>query len=198
MLADRLKELREARSWSQGHLADAARLNIRTVQRIEAGEPASPETLLSLAAALDVSLSELEPDRPMWAARGRMSHSRIAFAILLISPAALFIIVNLLRSAGIGGPFDLFARLGGKLVSFHAFNLVSPVVFLGGAALALVLCLPTLVRLRSTKVGPAAVSINGMELRAERGALLIAAVALVSAGLLLTYAAMEFLGTAAS
>ena len=60
MLGDRVKEMRERKAWSQGHLADAAGLNIRTVQRIEGGEPSSKETMLSLAAALGVDVSELE------------------------------------------------------------------------------------------------------------------------------------------
>ena len=59
MTGDQVKALREAKCWSQAHLAEAAGLNIRTVQRIEAGEPCAPETMLSLAAALDVEISKL-------------------------------------------------------------------------------------------------------------------------------------------
>jgi transcriptional regulator with XRE-family HTH domain len=194
MLADRLKAMREAKSWSQGHLADAARLNIRTVQRIEAGDPASRETLLSLAAALDVRVSELEPDARLWSGP-TLSPSRVALGAIFVFPAVLFIVVNLLRSIGMGGPFDFIARVGGKLMSFEAFNLVSPVIFLGGAAAAIVICAPALIRLRTTRVGRAGVSINAIELRAGRAALVVAAAAILAAGTLLTYAALELLHT---
>jgi transcriptional regulator with XRE-family HTH domain len=193
MLADRLKAMREAKSWSQGHLADAAQLNIRTVQRIEAGEPASHETLLSLAAALDVSLSELEPDARMWPEPIRLTRTKAAAATLFVCPAAVFIVVNLLRSMGIGEPFDFLARVGGKLMGFRTFNLVSPVVFLGGAAVAFILCVPALIRLRTTKFGRAGVNIDAIAVKADRTGLAIAATAILTAGTLLGYAALELL-----
>ena len=199
MLAGRLKAIREARSWSQGHLADAAQLNVRTVQRIEAGEPASHETLLSLAAALDINIAELELDERARSGMDGLSRSRAALAAVLVTPASLFIIVNLLRSAaGVAGPFDALANAGGKLVSFQTFNLVSPVVFLGGAAAAFVMCLPALVRLRTNKISRGAFNISGIELRSERTALIIAAAAVLSAGFLLSYAGLELLRTPVS
>ncbi len=195
MLGDKLKALRGARSWSQAHLADAARVNIRTVQRIEAGGPASSETLLSLAAALDVDVAELEPDARRQARGAGLSRTRLAIAIACIAPTALFIAVNLLRSmAGVSGPFDALADAGGKVMSLRAFNFVSPVVFLGGAGAALLLCLPTLVRVRSTRAREA-ISINGLELRAERTALMVAGAAILSATILVCYAALELIHT---
>jgi transcriptional regulator with XRE-family HTH domain len=194
MLGYKLKALREAKSWSQAHLADAARLNIRTVQRIEAGEPASYETLLSIAAALNVDVAELEPQARARAAVYGLSRSRLGLALLSISPAALFIIVNLLRSiAGISGPFDALAGAGGKLMSFHPFNLVSPIVFLGGPAVAVVLCMPALIRFRASKLGRGVLIINGLELRAHRTALATLGVAILTVAILLTYAARELL-----
>jgi hypothetical protein len=94
-------------------------------------------------------------------------------------------------------PYDLIAELGAKLVSFRTFNLVSPVIFLGGAVAALAICLPALLRLRTTKLGRAAICIDGMEVRAERSALAIAAGAILTAGILLAYAGLEFLHTPA-
>jgi transcriptional regulator with XRE-family HTH domain len=194
MLADKLKALREAKSWSQAHLAEAARLNVRTVQRLEGGEPASYETLLSLAAALDVDVAELEPEARARAAAYGLSRSRAGLALLLVSPAVLFVVVNLLRSlAGMSAPFDAIAGVGGKLISFEAFNLVSPVIFLGGPAIALILCLPALVRIRTSKLRRGAFSINGVELTAQPAALAITAVAILSAAALLMYAALELL-----
>lgn len=54
-----IQKLREQRSWTQEHLAAAAKVSPRTVQRIEDGSPASADTLLGLAAALDVTIDDL-------------------------------------------------------------------------------------------------------------------------------------------
>ena len=44
---------RQLRGWSQETLAELARVNVRSVQRVEAGQPASSETLRALARAFD-------------------------------------------------------------------------------------------------------------------------------------------------
>lgn len=56
---EKIRALREARAWSQAHLAEAASLSLRTVQRVEAEGTASAETRLAIAAALGVSVDEL-------------------------------------------------------------------------------------------------------------------------------------------
>ncbi len=56
---DRLRALREQRAWSQAHLAEAAGLSLRTVQRVEAEGTASAETRLALAGALGVPVESL-------------------------------------------------------------------------------------------------------------------------------------------
>ena len=60
-----VQKLRLKRGWSQQQLAEASGLSVRTVQRIEAGEPASTETLKSLAAVFEVHFSTLNPEQPM-------------------------------------------------------------------------------------------------------------------------------------
>ncbi len=57
--ADQVRSLREARGWSQEHLAEVAGLSLRTIQRVEAEGRGSRETKLSLAAAFDVPLGRL-------------------------------------------------------------------------------------------------------------------------------------------
>lgn len=57
--ADQIRSLREARGWSQEHLAEGAGLSLRTIQRVEAEGRGSRETKLSLAAAFDVPLGRL-------------------------------------------------------------------------------------------------------------------------------------------
>jgi transcriptional regulator with XRE-family HTH domain len=185
MRGDKLKALREAKCWSQAHLAKAAEINIRTVQRIEGGEPCAPETMLSLAAALGVDLSELG------LRTDGHTKPKVALAAAFVAPAALFVIVNLLRSvAGFNEPFNLFATIGAKVMDFRTFNLVSPILFIGGAAAALALTLPTLVRFH-VKVDRRVVSVSGVDLVARPLALIVAAAAIVSGAALLLYAAAE-------
>jgi transcriptional regulator with XRE-family HTH domain len=54
-----VRALREQKSWSQEHLANASGLSVRTVQRVEMENVASAETRLALAAALDVPVAIL-------------------------------------------------------------------------------------------------------------------------------------------
>lgn len=62
--AERIRTLREQRAWSQEHLATVAGLSARTLQRIEGGSAASPETCLALATALEVPLSLIAGAQP--------------------------------------------------------------------------------------------------------------------------------------
>ncbi|WP_218311775.1 helix-turn-helix domain-containing protein [Alteromonas antoniana] len=52
--AEKIKQLRESRCWSQQQLADLSALSLRTVQRIEAKSVASQESVKCLAATFDV------------------------------------------------------------------------------------------------------------------------------------------------
>jgi len=67
--ADKIKRWREERRWSQEHLAELAGLGLRTVQRIETGEPASHESLMALAAAYNVDVVALSVDQEVEAAK---------------------------------------------------------------------------------------------------------------------------------
>ncbi|AMJ57252.1 hypothetical protein AXG53_11810 [Stenotrophomonas sp. KCTC 12332] len=55
----RIKQLREARGWSQEHLASLCGLSARTVQRLEAEGSASLESRMAVAAALEVAAVDL-------------------------------------------------------------------------------------------------------------------------------------------
>ena len=61
--AAKIKRWREERQWSQEHLADLAGIGLRTIQRIENGEPASPDSLKALAAAYNVDVTALSIDQ---------------------------------------------------------------------------------------------------------------------------------------
>ena len=54
-----VQALRVDRGWSQEHLAGAAGVSVRTIQRIESGAPASLESLQALAAAFDTEVTHL-------------------------------------------------------------------------------------------------------------------------------------------
>lgn len=57
-----VKQLRIARLLSQEQLAQMAGLNVRTIQRIECGLAASPESLKCIAAALDTNVATLRSE----------------------------------------------------------------------------------------------------------------------------------------
>lgn len=52
-------KIRKSKSLTQENLAEKAHVTVRTIQRIEAGEDVSSETLRSVSNALDVTVSEL-------------------------------------------------------------------------------------------------------------------------------------------
>jgi transcriptional regulator with XRE-family HTH domain len=56
---DFIKTERERRAWSQNHLADAAGISLRTIQRVESAGTASKETTLAIAAVLSTSVEQL-------------------------------------------------------------------------------------------------------------------------------------------
>ena len=60
-----IQKLRLKRGWSQQQLAEASGLSVRTIQRIESGQPASTETLKSLAAVFEVDFASLAPEHDM-------------------------------------------------------------------------------------------------------------------------------------
>jgi transcriptional regulator with XRE-family HTH domain len=54
-----VRKLREAKSWTQEHLASAAGVSLRTIQRIESEGSASAESRLAIAAALGVPVENI-------------------------------------------------------------------------------------------------------------------------------------------
>lgn len=57
-----VQKLRLKFGWSQQQLANASGLSVRTIQRIEAGAPASVESLKALAAVFEVDFSTLQTE----------------------------------------------------------------------------------------------------------------------------------------
>jgi hypothetical protein len=107
----------------------------------------------------------------------------------------LFVTANLLRSTlGFVGLYDLFATAGQRVISFRTFNVISPVIFIGGALIALATALSSFVSIR-TRRDNRSISITGLELTRNWAAVSLALVALSSVMLLLGYVALEQLLT---
>lgn len=60
-----VKKLRLRRGWSQEQLSDFSGLSVRTIQRIEKGQTAGVESLKSLAAVFEVSITDLQQEPSM-------------------------------------------------------------------------------------------------------------------------------------
>ncbi len=60
-----IQKLRLKRCWSQEHLAEASGLSVRTIQRIERGQPGSIESLKALAAVFEADVSTLSEEQAM-------------------------------------------------------------------------------------------------------------------------------------
>ncbi len=63
-LSDRVRTLRKDRLWSQEQLALVSGVDVRTIQRIESGRPASMDSLKAIAAAFELDPSALVEAQP--------------------------------------------------------------------------------------------------------------------------------------
>ncbi len=187
MIGDTIRELREARAWTQAHLADAAGLSLRTVQRLESLHSCSNETLLALAAALEIDVRHLTGEKlPKRSWRGPSPRLAALIGALLALPAIVFVAVNLLKyGLGVDGPYDALAAAGQK--TDGTLFLDTPWLLLGGPLLALSLNLFTLVRPRIRRDGPGA-ALVAIDLRFSRAGFAVillagAALALLTAHL---------------
>jgi transcriptional regulator with XRE-family HTH domain len=61
-----IRKLRLERGWSQETLAEISGLSVRTIQRLERGGKASLESLSALAAAFEISISDLSMEAQMY------------------------------------------------------------------------------------------------------------------------------------
>jgi transcriptional regulator with XRE-family HTH domain len=196
----RIRALREAKCWTQAHLAGAAGLSLRTVQRLETDHSASRETLLALAAVLEIDVQELMGEARLeglsTSERAPLLRPRpaLAWGALLTLPCVVFVLLNLLKyGAGVAAPYDAAAQAGASLGVADAFMRISPPLFLGGPLLALALILVAHVTVRGSW-GKGALSVSGVELRASRAALALTAAAAASLLVLVGYLAAENLG----
>jgi transcriptional regulator with XRE-family HTH domain len=192
MIGDKVRALREERAWTQAHLADAAELSLRTVQRLEAAHACSPETLLAVAAVLEIDVRLLQAEVPArW--RGPAPSRAARWGALLALPCLLFVAANLLKyGAAVPAPYDALAAAGHRLGAVNAFDAVSPFLFLGGPLAALALVLFSQVRPRADWDGRA-LTVSGVEIRPHAAGIAVGLAALAGLAILLAYLAGETL-----
>jgi transcriptional regulator with XRE-family HTH domain len=139
-----IQKLRLKHGWSQRQLADASGLSVRTIQRIENGQPASTETLKSIAAVFEVDFSTLDPEQTMTTSAAtpaerqeeeafRYVRSLRRFYVHLLQYVVVclaLVAVNLIASPRY--PWVLWVIGGWGLgVALHAFRVFRPAWFLG-------------------------------------------------------------------
>lgn len=151
MKGSTIKSLRKTNAWSQAHLAEAAGVSVRTIQRLERTGQCADETLLAVAAALEVDVTVLtqtsgtaveyasENLRYLWPEVESLQAGRWGLALLV--PGTLFVLSNVLKyELGFPQLYDALAAIGtwmGLAEVTHV--LTSPVLLLGTLGVALVL-----------------------------------------------------------
>jgi xanthosine utilization system XapX-like protein len=105
----------------------------------------------------------------------RLSPSRaVVWGLVLVAPAALFLLANILNELGIGFLYALIEPVTGSPGRLRLFNIVSPMVFLGGSAVALALNLLAIATLDVRWVRNRLVSTVTVEARTPNLALILA------------------------
>ncbi len=92
---ERIQRLRKQFAWTQEQLAEKSGLATRTIQRLEHGEDASPESVQAIAATFGVSPDEIvsEPQR---------THFSAPWGRKLKITTATFVVIILLATASLG------------------------------------------------------------------------------------------------
>ena len=141
-----IQKLRLQRGWSQEQLAEVSGLSVRTVQRLERGQPGSLESLKALAAVFEIDLSRLkEPtvETPQTAADVRpdealaLAHVRKVKGFYIHLSQYVIVIAALTVLNLVWTPtyvWFVWPALGwGMGVAAHAVSVFDAVPFLNGA-----------------------------------------------------------------
>jgi len=209
LLSEKVKEMRSGMAWSQSHLAEAAGLSTRTIQRLEQTGQCSYETLLSVAATLDIQIHELtelytavcpaeslsghDQDHLLW----KQPDQKRAFIIagILFLPSFLFVLLNLFKYEwDMPRAYDLFLSIGEtRGIALVSGILVHPVFLVLSAFTALVLCVLAQVNIRISRMGNG-FSITGLHVTFSLPCSLILLGCLAGLGIMFGYAVAENLG----
>ena len=221
---DMLRQLRRERAWTQEHLARAAGLATRTVQRAEDSGRCAAESVLAMAGALNVEVGQLgaipedvDPGE-LGSAAGRPvalpgpvtrllsflllrrlpNNQRAAWTLLASLPAVYFVAANVLHyQLGISWLYNPLQTLLAGPVAGTLFDTLSPVLFLGGLGWALVTNLDAMLRIeiQTGRTGIRPIGIKGwVALTPRLGNSLVLAMAGGFLAILLLYLLVENLG----
>ncbi len=191
-LAMIIRHERRARAWSQEHLAEAAGVNLRTVQRVERGSPCSGETIQSLAGALALDSGVLAAAAPIvrqdhrWF--GLSGTKAVWIGAMSCLPGFVFVAVNIAYHE-----LDVGA-LGPIMVSqmwdtFTTYSL-TPAIVMGGPVLAFILNAPHLVRLKARKELDATI-VDGIVFHWRSRQWMVVGVAFILITTMVVYGAIE-------
>jgi transcriptional regulator with XRE-family HTH domain len=103
VVAENIRKLRETWHWTQEELSVASGVDVRTIQRAEAGQKLSLETLKALAAAFDTSIENLQLSED--AMRQFLAEFQARYSVIDMQPCQV-------------GP-DLSGRLSGEAYLFQ-------------------------------------------------------------------------------
>ena len=158
-LANEIKKNRLSKSWSQAQLAEIAGLSLRTIQRAENSGKCSQESLLAIASAFDVDVElftkfQKSPAKSIsFDLFKDVSLKTISIVgLILVFPAFYFALTNILKyNLNIDFLPMPWEGLQSNPKLFFLFNNLSPVIFLGGLAAALLINLFSILRIEFSK-----------------------------------------------
>lgn len=190
-LAAKVRDLRTERSWSQDHLAAAAGVSLRTVQRVEGGYACAADTLMALAAAFGISAAELTSLVPASTNDGRVlgltARQAAWIGLVLALPAAIFVAANLVNE--LWGP-----AWAAWYVDNAARNaLTGGPLLIAGPVVGLLLNLVQIVRFDIRRTGEGVV-VDRLQLRLQIAPVLLVAATGACLAVLGGYLVLENLG----
>lgn len=139
-----IQKLRLQRGWSQEQLAEVSGLSVRTIQRLERGQPGSLESSKALAAVFEIDLSDLKepamdtsrsdvlPDEAIALAHVRKVKAFYLHLTQYVIVIAILAVINLVSSPSYW--WFVWPALGwGIGVASHGAAVFGAVPFLDGA-----------------------------------------------------------------
>jgi len=165
LLAEKVKALRLEKAWSQAQLSEIASLSIRTIQRIELDGRCSQESLLALASAFEIDVSEftslLKESLERYSfyffglkfsAVWLKPNLAVVLSLILIFPAVYFIVAAILKYIfGFPYLFDPLLIFYSSKEILWWFNIISPAVFLFGLGFSIILNLFVMLSIKIRK-----------------------------------------------
>jgi len=140
-----IQKLRLQRGWSQEQLAEVSGLSVRTIQRLERGQPGSLESLNALAAVFEIDLERLKepameaprspnlrPDEALALAHVRKVKGFYVHLIQYVVVMAVLVAINLVASPRYWWFVWPAVAWGAGMVA-HAASVFDLIPFLNGA-----------------------------------------------------------------